>query len=161
MHTDTNGMVECPAIMERNKMSDYYTVANPEEIRELSIKMAKPQPNKALSNDAPPSVNEQGGKQHHRPYRMQAIPPKAILEVGKVRYIGYNDLGYEDDNYKLISKEDHIGRALTHLFAYLAGDDSNDHLSHAACRILFALEMDIDSKELEELKKELEATNGR
>lgn len=142
-------------------MSDYYTVANPEEIRELSIKMAKPQPNKALSNDAPPSVNEQGGKQHHRPYRMQAIPPKAILEVGKVRYIGYNDLGYEDDNYKLISKEDHIGRALTHLFAYLAGDDSNDHLSHAACRILFALEMDIDSKELEELKKELEATNGR
>ena len=136
-------------------MSDYYTVANPEEIRELSIKMSKPQPNKALSNDAPPSVNEHGGKQHHRPYRMQAIPPKAILEVGKVRYIGYNDLGYEDDNYKLISKEDHIGRALTHLFAYLAGDTSNDHLSHAACRVLFALEMDIEAKELEELTKEI------
>ena len=147
--------------MERNKMSDYYAVANPEEIRELSIKMSKPQPNKTLSNDAPPSVNEQGGKQHHRPYRMQAIPPKAILEVGKVRYIGYNDLGYEDDNYKLISREEHIGRALTHLFAYLSGDDSNNHLSHAACRILFALEMDIDSKELERLEKELSLTNGK
>ena len=142
-------------------MSDYYTVANPEEIRELSIKMAKPQPNKVLSNDAPPSVNEQGGKQHHRPFRMQAIPPKAILEVGKVRYIGYNDLGYDDENYKLIAKEEHIGRALTHLFAYLAGDDSNDHLSHAACRILFALEMEIESKELESLAKELSATNGK
>lgn len=142
-------------------MSDYYTVANPEEIRELSIKMAKPQPNKALSNDAPPSVNEQGGKQHHRPFRMQAIPPKAILEVGKVRYIGYNDLGYDDENYKLISKTEHIGRALTHLFAYLAGDDSNDHLSHAACRILFALEMEIENKELESLAKELSATNGK
>lgn len=142
-------------------MSDYYTVANPEEIRELSIKMAKPQPNKALSNDAPPSVNEQGGKQHHRPFRMQAIPPKAILEVGKVRYIGYNDLGYDDENYKLIAKEEHVGRALTHLFAYLAGDDSNDHLSHAACRILFALEMEIESKELESLAKELSATNGK
>lgn len=142
-------------------MSDYYTVANPEEIRELSIKMAKPQPNKALSNDAPPSVNEQGGKQHHRPFRMQAIPPKAILEVGKVRYIGYNDLGYDDENYKLIAKEEHIGRALTHLFAYLAGDDSNDHLSHAACRILFALEIEIENKELESLAKELSSTNGK
>lgn len=142
-------------------MSDYYAVANPEEIRELSIKMAKPQPNKALSNDAPPSVNEQGGKQHHRPYRMQAIPPKAILAVGNVRYIGYNELGYDDENYKLISKEEHIGRALTHLFAYLSGDDSNDHLSHAACRILFALEMEIENKELESLAKELSATNGK
>ena len=131
------------------------------ELRELTAELHKPQPNKTLSNDAPPSVNEQGGKQHKRPYRMQAIPPKAILEVGKVRYIGYNDLGYEDDNYKLISKEDHIGRALTHLFAFLAGDNSNDHLSHAACRILFALEMDIEGKELDELRKELEQTNGR
>ena len=128
-----------------------------ESLRELAQELRKPEPNKTLSNDAPTSVNEQGGKQHHRPYRMQAIPPKAILEVGKVRYIGYNDLGYD----KLISREEHIGRALTHLFAYLSGDDSNDHLSHAACRILFALEMDIDSKELEELKKELEPTNGR
>lgn len=142
-------------------MSDSYTVAAPEELRELSTQLHKPQPNKTLGNDAPPSVNEQGGKQHHRPYRMQAIPPRAILEVGKVRYIGYNDLGYEDDNYKLISKEEHIGRALTHLFAYLSGDDSNEHLSHAACRVLFALEMEVESKELESLAKELSATNGK
>ena len=108
-----------------------------------------------LSNNAPASVNEKGGKQHHRPYRMQAIPPKAILEVGKVRFTGFNELGYDDLNYKLIPLEDHIGRALTHLFAYLAGDTSNDHLSHAACRVLFALEMDIEAKELEELTKEI------
>ena len=136
-------------------MNDFYAVADPEEIRNLSVNLHKPQPNKTLGNDAPPSVNEQGGKQHHRPYRMQAIPPKAILEVGKVRHIGFTELGYDDDNYKLISKEDHIGRALTHLFAYLAGDTSNDHLSHAACRVLFALEMDIEAKELEELTKEI------
>lgn len=99
-----------------------------------------------LGNDAPPSVNENGGKQHKRPYRMQAIPPKAIMEVGKVRYIGFTELGYDDLNYKLIPLEDHIGRALTHLYAYLAGDTSNDHLSHAACRVLFALEMDIEKR---------------
>ena len=103
-----------------------------------------------LSNDARPSVNENGGKQHHRPYRMQAVPPKAIMEVGKVRWVGFNELGYEDLNYKLIPLEEHLGRALTHIYAYLAGDKSNDHLSHAACRILFALEMDLDDKEYDE-----------
>ena len=142
-------------------MSDSYTVAAPEELRELSTQLHKPQPNKTLGNDAPPSVNEQGGKQHHRPYRMQAIPPKAILEVGKVRYIGYNDLGYDDETYKLISREEHIGRALTHLFAYLSGDDSNDHLSHAACRILFALEMDIEAQEIIQMIKEMPPINGK
>ena len=114
-----------------------------------------------LDNNTAPTVNEKGGKQHHRPYRMQAIPPKAILEVGKVRYIGHEQLGYEDDNYKKIDKEDHIGRALTHLFAYLSGDRSNEHLSHAACRILFALEMDIEDQEydlkvIQDLKKKQE-----
>lgn len=120
-----------------------------ESLRELAEELKKPAPNKQLGNDAPPSVNKQGGKQHHRPYRMQAIPPRAILEVGKVRYIGHEQLGYEDDNYKKIDKEDHIGRALTHLFAYLAGDESNNHLSHAACRILFALEMELEEQEKE------------
>ena len=99
-----------------------------------------------LSNNAPPSANENGGKQHHRPYRMQAVPPKAILEVGKVRHIGFTELGYDDLNYKKIPLEEHIGRALTHLYAYLAGDNSNDHLSHAACRVLFALEMELDKE---------------
>lgn len=118
------------------------------ELDELTSKLRKPQPNHTLGNDAPPSVNEQGGKQHHRPYRMQAIPPKAILEVGKVRHIGFTELGYDDDNYKLISKEEHVGRALTHIFAWLAGDKSNDHLSHGCTRLLFALEMELE--ELEE-----------
>ena len=102
-----------------------------------------------LSNNAPASVNEQGGKQHHRPYRMQALPPKAIMEVGKVRYIGFNELGYDDLNYKLIPLEEHLGRCLTHIFAYLAGDESNEHLAHGCCRLLFALEMYLEKKEEE------------
>lgn len=99
---------------------------------------------KDLGTNCEIKENEHGGKQHFRPYRMQAVPPKAILEVGRVRWEGYNELGYSDTNYKFIDKEEHIGRALTHLFAYLAGDRSNKHLSHAACRILMALEEEIE-----------------
>lgn len=101
----------------------------------------------SLGNDVEIKANSAGGKQHYRPYRCQALPPKALLEVGKVRYIGFNQLGYEDDNYKNIELTEHLGRALTHIFAYLAGDKQNNHLSHAACRLLFALEMELEKED--------------
>ena len=94
------------------------------------------------------TTNQMGGKQHFRPYRCQAIPPRAAMEIGKVRYIGFNEHGYADENYKLIPLSEHLGRALTHIFAYLAGDKTNDHLSHAACRLMFALELELEDKEM-------------
>ena len=137
------GVVGCPG--------DYFEGAPVgEDLRCTDCKSCwnHPMPSKiGLSNSGEIQTNANGGKQHKRPYRSQALPPKALLAVSKVRYEAHEVLHYEDDNYKLIQLEEHLGRALTHILAYLAGDKSNDHLSHAACRTLFALEMQIEEEE--------------
>lgn len=91
-------------------------------------------------------TNENGGKQHEEKYRCQAIPPEAIIRIGKIRWEGFNIHGYEDKNYKLIPKEEHIGRALLHIARYLNGDRTDDHLGHALCRLAFAVQMEADEQ---------------
>lgn len=89
--------------------------------------------------DAPTITNERGASQSHVPYRCDLLPARAALAVAGVLHEGA--VKYGVDNWRGLPVANHINHALMHLFAHLAGDASDDHLSHAACRALMALEL--------------------
>lgn len=90
------------------------------------------------------TVNNFGGKQHKVDQDCSMLFPRAILEVARLRKENYEKNGYSVDNYLNIETKDHVGRAMRHLLLWQAGDAEDgtveEHLVHAACRILMALE---------------------
>ena len=71
-------------------------------------------------------------------FRSDLLPAAAIASVAKVLEHGAKK--YAKDNWRKIPQIDHANHAMAHLFAFFAGDQQDDHLSHAATRLLMALE---------------------
>jgi len=93
---------------------------------------------KQLGPEAPVQTNDQGGKQSAIPVRCDLLPARAVLEIAAT--LAPAAIKYGPDNWRRIARKDHINHALAHIFAHLAADDADDHLKHAACRLLFAME---------------------
>lgn len=91
-----------------------------------------------VGKDAPVVVSENGAKQSSSPYRMDLVPPQALLAVAGVLAEGAKKYG--ENNWHGLPVTDHLNHALVHAYAYLAGDTQDDHLEHFACRAFFALE---------------------
>lgn len=89
--------------------------------------------------EAPTVTNEKGAKQSGSPYRCDLLPAQASLHVAGILKYGADKYG--DNNWRGIPIADHLNHALTHIFAWLAGDSQDDHLGHAACRLMMALEV--------------------
>ncbi|WP_461570741.1 dATP/dGTP diphosphohydrolase domain-containing protein [Thermincola ferriacetica] len=88
--------------------------------------------------DTPEHINEAGGRESDIPYRCDLLGARAILEIARILYKGAKK--YKENNWRLISCRSHINHALTHIFAYLAGDTQDEHLEHALCRMMMAVE---------------------
>lgn len=91
--------------------------------------------------DAATETNEHGASQSTALYAFTSLDPHALFRVAGTAAAG--DQKYGVDNWRGISERDHVNHALTHIYAHLAGDQTDDHLAHAACRMLMALAVQI------------------
>jgi dATP/dGTP diphosphohydrolase len=89
-----------------------------------------------VSPDAPTITNEHGGSQSDVDVRFDLIDAKAMFAMAGV--LDHGAKKYGANNWRLIPVEDHLNHLLMHTFAYLAGDTTDDHLSHILCRATFA-----------------------
>lgn len=97
-----------------------------------------------LEPDAPMTTNKQGGRQSATIYRCDLIDSRALLSISAVHSLGAAKYG--EDNWRKIPVRSHLNHLLMHVHAYLSGDTQDDHLSHAACRAIFALAKHIRPK---------------
>jgi hypothetical protein len=86
----------------------------------------------------PIDTNELGGKQSRLERRFDLISPIALQRLAHVLW--YGAIRYGDDNWKGIFVEDHLNHAIDHVYAFLTGDTDEDHLGHAFCRLMMALD---------------------
>jgi len=95
---------------------------------------------KGVAPDQPVEENELGGKQSSSPYAFHLLPISSLFAAAETAKYGADKYGesFDNRNYTKISPEEHINHAITHLYAYLAGDQSDDHLAHAILRTMFA-----------------------
>ena len=81
-------------------------------------------------------TNENGATQTKLPTRMDLIPADVLLQASATLSEGADKYG--EWNWKGITVEDNLNHALTHVYRYLDGDNSEPHLVHAICRLMFA-----------------------
>jgi len=122
-----------------------------DDLNEFDIKKIKTLPTKkprkpytrrkkkftGLEPNAPIITNAEGGKQSATIYRCDLFDASAMLGISAVLHKGAEKYG--EDNWRNLSVEENLNHLLMHVYAYLSGDNSDDHLSHAACRAIFAL----------------------
>lgn len=101
-----------------------------------------------VGKDEPTVVNEKGGKQSRVMYRFDLLDPHAMFEMTKVLDEGAKKYG--ENNWHNIPVQDHLNHLIIHAYAYLAGDQSDEHLSHIMCRAMFAQAVDIMNKKKED-----------
>ena len=97
--------------------------------------------------DRPIEFNDKGGGQSSVPVRFDLVDGKAMFKMCAVLHEGAEKYGA--NNWRLIDVDDHLNHLIMHAYAYLAGDRSDEHLSHIMCRAMFAQAVELQ----EEIRK--------
>ena len=91
--------------------------------------------------------------------KLYLLPPKSILEVGKVLTYGADK--YDAENGRKVDdlQNRYTSAALRHIFAHIDGEADDpetglSHLAHAMCCLLFKLEDELLGKSEEERARE-------
>ena len=91
--------------------------------------------------------------------KLYLLPPKSILEVGKVLTYGADK--YDAENWRKVDdlQNRYTSAALRHIFAHMDGEADDQetglsHLAHAMCCLLFKLEDELLGKSEEERPRE-------
>lgn len=87
-------------------------------------------------NSGEVSVTEAGGMHAELNCRFDLIDSKALFKLAAALHEG--GVKYGDENWRKVPIRHQLNHALTHIFAYLAGDTQEEHLSHAFTRMMFA-----------------------
>ena len=95
--------------------------------------------------------------------KMNLLPPKALIEVGKVLTFGAEKYGAE--NWKELEdlQNRYTAGALRHIFAHMDGEkfdpETNlSHLAHAMCCLLFKLEIELEERTEKERPRETDVS---
>jgi len=88
--------------------------------------------------DQPIVANESGGLQALNIYAFDLIPPAPLFALAQV--MGEGAKKYAPGNWLKISPEDHFAHLQAHLWAWKAGDKTDDHLGHAIARMMMLYE---------------------
>lgn len=101
----------------------------------------------------------EGKKYDEEKAKLYLLPPKSILEVGKVLTYGADK--YDAENWRKVDdlQNRYTSAALRHIFAHIDGEADDpetglSHLAHAMCCLLFKLEDELLGKSEEERARE-------
>ena len=94
--------------------------------------------------------------------KLYLLPPKSIIEIGKV--LTYGAEKYDAENWRKVDdlQNRYTSAALRHIFAHIDGEKLDEetglsHLAHAMCCLLFKLEDELLGESEEERTREIDA----
>lgn len=96
---------------------------------------------KGLDPEARVVKEKTGGVHSELDYRLDLLLPKAIFRLGKILKLGA-DKGYPHPADNPLPAMTHVNHALGHVMGWLMKDEQGDHLAHAFCRLMMAMEVE-------------------